>query len=66
MHDVVSTGTNFTKNVTFYEPIASVSFARYCDKMYVAAIVSLYSGLVRINLTAAVHLVMLVGFFVLC
>ena len=34
IHNVVSTGTNFAKNVAFYVPIGCVGFARYCGKIH--------------------------------
>ena len=46
IHNVVSTGTNFSKNVAFCVPIGCVRFASYCGKMYRRHLFS-YGGLVH-------------------
>ena len=51
IHNVVGTGTNFTKNLAFYAAIGCVGFARYCGEGWhlqnVKLSFFLFSGLVR-------------------
>ena len=39
IHTVVSTGTNFTKNIAFHVCIGCVRLARYCGEMHRSAVI---------------------------